>query len=333
MKKILLIATGGTIAAKPTDDGMVPMIAPEELLQSVPGISALCETETVRPMNLDSTDMRPAHWLTLAQCVEQNYGRFDGFVIAHGTDTMAYTAAALSYLLQNIAKPVVLTGAQKSIYLTDTDARLNLWDAFFYALDARSHGVSIVFDGKAIVGTRARKTRTKSRNAFQSVDYPELALLQDGRILRYIPEPAPLGEPTFYRALNERVAVLKLIPGISSDIIHYLRQNYDALVIESFGVGGIPSYGNDRFMDAIRDWMHDGKTVVMTTQVPHEGSDMAIYHVGHRVKSQYDVIEAYTMTLEAVVTKLMWILAITRDAAEIRRLFYKPVAHDLLQIE
>ena len=328
--RILLIATGGTIAAKATDGGMVPLITPEELLSCVPGIVSLCDVQTIRPMNLDSTNMSPAHWLQLAACIEAHYDAFDGFVIAHGTDTMAYTAGALTYLVQHSKKPIVLTGAQKSIFLENTDARTNLLDAFTYAVNPKSHGVVIVFDGKVITGTRARKTRTKSWNAFSSMDYPELAIIQDGRILRYIEELETSEKPTFFHSLNRRVAVLKLIPGIDAGIIHYLREHYDALVIESFGVGGLPCYGSEHFMDAIRDWVTAGKTVVVTTQVPHEGSDMAVYQVGHRVKNELDVIEAYDMTLEATVTKLMWILAHSTQPLEVQKLFYTPVAHDLL---
>ncbi len=332
-KRILLIATGGTIAAKPTDDGLMPMLTPEEILESVPRIEGLCEVEAVRPMNLDSTNMGPEHWLTLADCVERNYGDYDGFVIAHGTDTMAYTAGALTYLVQRSRKPIVLTGAQKSIFMQDTDARNNLFDAFIYALDDASSGVVIVFDGKVITGARARKSRTKSWNAFQSMDYPELAIVRDGRILRYIHETQGAESPTFYHELNRRVAVLKLIPGMDEGVLHYLRERNDALIIESFGVGGVPCYGDARFVDAIEDWCREGKTVVMTTQVPHEGSDMEVYQVGQQVKSRLDVIEAYNMTLEAVATKLMWILAQTKDPAQVRALFHTPVAHDLLLLK
>lgn len=332
MKRILMIATGGTIAAKPTEDGLTPLLTPEELLESVPGIASLCAVETVRPMNLDSTNMSPEHWLVLARCIEREYDRFDGFVIVHGTDTMAYTAGALSYLIQRSPKPIVLTGAQRSIHMRETDARVNLQDAFTYAVDPQSHGVVIVFDGKVITGTRARKSRTKSFSAFASVDYPELAIIMDGKILRYINEPETCDRPEFSRRLNPRVALLKLIPGMDAGVLDYLRAHYDALVIESFGVGGVPYYEGEHFMDAIQAWCAEGKTVVMTTQVPHEGSDMALYQVGQKVKSRYEVIEAYNMTLEAVVTKLMWILAQTKDPKAVRERFYTPVAHDLLLV-
>ena len=330
MKDILMIATGGTIASEPTEHGLRPMLSGEEILRciSMPGWDNVIETAQL--FDLDSTNMRPEHWLKIAACIEENYARYDGFVVTHGTDTLAYTAAALSYLVQRSIKPVVLTGAQKSIYTEDTDARRNLLDAFGYASDARSHGVCVVFDGRVIAGTRARKMRTKSMNAFQSVDYPELAAVRDGRVLRYFYEPEMQPRPTFYRALNERVFDLKLVPGTRADIFAFLEERIDALIIESFGVGGVPCYGDEDFLTAIERWRAAGKTLVLTTQVPFEGSDLGVYQVGARVKEKLDVIEAYNMTLEATVTKLMWILAQTSEPRRVREMFYTPVAHDLL---
>ena len=256
-----------------------------------------------------------------------HYDAYDGFVLTHGTDTMAYTAAALSYLIQNNAKPVVITGSQKSIFNQDTDARENLRDAFLYACDDGACGVHIVFDHKVILGTRARKMRTKSYNAFSSIDYPETAILRGRQLVYYIREHVD-GAPRFYDRLDPGVFVLKLIPGIDAGIFDYLKAHYRALVIESFGVGGLPCYGDESFYNAVRDWVESGRVIVMTTQVPHEGSDMEVYQVGHRAKRELGLIEAYSMTSEAVVTKLMWILGQTDDSAEIRRLFQTPVQKD-----
>ena len=240
---------------------------------------------------------------------------------------MAYTAAALSYLIQNNAKPVVITGSQKSIFNQDTDARENLRDAFLYACDDGACGVHIVFDHKVILGTRARKMRTKSYNAFSSIDYPETAILRGRQVVYYIPEHV-IGLPKFYDRLDPGVFVLKLTPGIDAGIFDYLKAHYRALVIESFGVGGLPCYGDESFFHAVRDWVQSGRVIVMTTQVPHEGSDMEVYQVGHRAKRELGLIEAYSMTSEAVVTKLMWILGQTDDYAEICRMFRMPVQKD-----
>ena len=333
MKHILLIATGGTIASRPTENGLAPQLLADDILRCVPALGSLCRIDAVQPMNIDSTNMSPDCWLALADCLRAHYDQYDGFVIAHGTDTMAYTACALSYLVQQSGKPIVLTGAQKSIYVQDTDARRNLYDAFVAAQDDNLAGVYIVFDGRVILGTRARKTRTKSMNAFSSIDYPDVALIRDGRILHYIRQPRPQTPPAFYGRLDASVFVLRLIPGMNPEVLRLLASRFDALVIESFGVGGLPCYEQADFLSAAAAWSSAGKPIVITTQVPHEGSDLAVYQVGARAAAQPGILQAYTMTVEAVVTKLMWILPQTRDLTEIKRLFYTPIARDLLQFE
>lgn len=333
MKHILLIATGGTIASRPTENGLAPQLLADDILRCVPALGSLCRIDAVQPMNIDSTNMSPDCWLALAGCLRAHYDQYDGFVIAHGTDTMAYTACALSYLVQRSGKPIVLTGAQKSIYVQDTDARRNLYDAFVAAQDDNLAGVYIVFDGRVILGTRARKTRTKSMNAFSSIDYPDVALIRDGRILHYIRQPRPQTPPAFYGRLDASVFVLRLIPGMNPEVLRLLASRFDALVIESFGVGGLPCYEQADFLSAVAAWSSAGKPIVITTQVPHEGSDLAVYQVGARAAAQPGILQAYTMTVEAVVTKLMWILPQTRDLTEIKRLFYTPIACDLLQFE
>lgn len=330
MKKILMITTGGTIASKGTDEGLAPQMDSAEILGFVPSVAELCQVETLALFNVDSTNIGPQHWIAMAQAVRSRYDAYDGFVILHGTDTMSYTAAALSYLLQNLAKPVVLTGAQRPIDREVTDAKLNLTDSFRYAADEESFGVCIVFDGQVIAGTRARKSRTKSFNAFSTIDYPNLAVIRNEKIVRYIREPKPTATPVFYDRMDKDLFVLKLTPGINPLVFDCLKQHYRALVIESFGVGGIPCSGSDEFLHAIDDWIGSGRLLVMTTQVPHEGSDMGIYEVGVRLKKHYDLLEAYDMTTEATVTKLMWILANAADFKEQKRLFYTPINHDII---
>ena len=252
-------------------------------------------------------------------------------MVTHGTDTMAYTAAALSYLIQRSPKPIVLTGSQRSICMENTDARMNLYNAFLYAAAEGSRGVSLVFDGKVISGTRARKERTKSFNAFSSVDYPELAIIRDGRLIRYLAELDHRDGPEFFHRLEERVLLLTLIPGMGADALSALRDSYQAVILQSFGVGGVPGGGSGPFARAMEDWLRAGETIVMMTQVPYEGSDMAIYQVGYQVKEKYQLMEAYNMTLEAAATKLMWVLGQTRDSEEVRRLFYQPVQWDIIR--
>lgn len=326
MKHILMIATGGTIASKETDEGLAPMLSSGELLDCVPEIANVCEVEAVQPFNLDSTNVYAAHWLQIARIIEENYARYDGFVVTHGTDTMAYTAAALSYLIQGSPKPIVLTGAQRPIGFDSTDSKTNLTDAFRCAAEDLP-GVSIVFNSRVILGTRAKKTRSKSFQAFSSINHPELGVLRDGVLLRYIRQDCREA-PVFYDRLDPRVALLKLVPGTGREAADFLLERNDALIIESFGVGGLPEAGG--FYDCVRHWMEAGKIVVLTTQVASEGSDLGVYHVGYRLKSDLGVLEAYDMTTEAVVAKLMWILGQTRDRAEVERLFYTPVARDIL---
>ncbi len=206
MKKILLLATGGTIASRPTAaGGLAPAITSVELLACVPELADLCAVDAVQVFNLDSTNVGPAQWQSIVHCIKENYDTYDGFVIAHGTDTMAYTAAALSYMVQNSAKPVVLTGSQKSIYNRDTDARNNLYRAFVYAVSDGAWGVQLVFDNKVILGTRARKTRTRSFNAFSSIDYPETAVFRDTRLVLFLRRPAAMPPVRFYEKLDPPV--------------------------------------------------------------------------------------------------------------------------------
>lgn len=331
MKKILLLATGGTIACKPTEKGgLAPAITAEELLRFVPELRDTCHIDTRQLYDLDSTNIGPAQWVGMAQALRQNYDRYDGFVIAHGTDTMAYTAAALSYMVQNTAKPIVLTGSQKSIYNRDTDARNNLLQAFAYAAAPGAWGVQIVFDGKVILGTRARKVRSKSFNAFSSIDYPETAVFRDERLIHYVPRPSCEGPVRFYTGLNPSVFVLRLVPGMTADLFDALKQHYRALVIEGFGVGGLPGGEDGPLLCAVRDWLDSGRLAVFSTQVQHEGSDLSVYEVGRIARELPGVLEARDMTPEAVVTKLMWALGQSADRAEAQRLFTTPVQFDLL---
>ena len=331
MKHILLIATGGTIASKYTEAGLSPQISAEELLSYVPEAKSICRIDMLQPFSLDSTNISWKHWIQLSELIHRIYEIYDGFVLCHGTDTMAYTAAALSYLIRNSRKPIVITGSQKPIDLPDTDARTNLMDSIRFASNDRAHDVCIVFGGSVIAGTRAKKERTKSYNAFSSINYPPIAVIQDKRIIFYIDDKNHNKEEVcFSDRIGERVFLYRLIPGSDGTIPEVLMDRYDALIIESFGVGGIPDYGDGSLRTAIHKWISAGKIVIMATQVPNEGSDMSVYEVGHAVKNIYDIPESYDMTLEAVVAKTMWILGKTKDRKEFRQLFYTTINHDLL---
>ncbi len=329
-KKILLIATGGTIASKRLEDGLTPLISSKELLQYVPGVEQFCTVDAIQILNIDSTNLQPEYWLDIVEAIKTHYCDYDGFVICHGTDTMAYTAAALSYLIQNSAKPIIITGAQKPIDLDVTDARTNLYDSLLYACHPSAHRVCLVFDGQVIAGTRARKVRSKSYNAFESINYPPLATIHDGRVIQYIHDSNFTSYPAFYETIRPSVFLLKLVPGISPDILSVIAQQYDAIIIESYGVGGIPSDSKRDFLSEIDRLVNMGKIIVMTTQVMHEGSDMNVYAVGHVAKERYGLIESFDMTTEATVTKLMWILGQTDNPQTIKSMFYTTINCDIL---
>ena len=308
MKNILMLTTGGTIASVSTPYGLIPTLSSEELLSYLPNLEEDIKINTRELYSIDSTNTRPEHWKLIAKAVEDEYGNYDGFVICHGTDTMAYTASALSYLIQNSPKPIVLTGAQKPIGMEITDAKSNLRDSILYAADDKSCGVQIVFSGKVILGTRAKKTRTFSFEAFSSINYPYIAEIYDGKIIRYISQDKNGMIPVFYHDLNENIYVMKLIPGISDSLIPTIFEKYDGIILESFGTGGIPESIQETIFKNLDKCEAKDKVLVITTQVQNEGSNTDIYEVGVKLK-KYKFLEAADMTLEAALTKLMWVLA------------------------
>ena len=333
-KRILIIATGGTIASTSDGAGLAPTMTGRELAEQVPLIGDLCELGFVQPMNIDSTNMRPDGWLLIAQTIRAHYDDYDGFVVLHGTDTMAYTAAALSYLVQDSEKPIVLTGSQQPMASPFTDAKLNLYQSVLYACDPASRNVSVVFGGRVICGTRARKQRTMSFNAFTSMNFPDLAAIRGEKIVRAGgagTQVATAGSaaPRCYDRLDERVIVLKLVPELRPSVLELLRTDYDAVILETFGIGGIPD-AEGAWKRAIFDWVGSGRTLVVTTQVPEEGLDLGVYEVGHAYASEPGILKGDDMTTEALVAKTMWVLGQTREPAEVARLFYQPINHDRL---
>ena len=330
-KKILLLATGGTIASLLSDHGLKPGLNAEQILSFIPEIKEECDVDALQVCNIDSTNMSPEVWKQIVCAIEAKYLYYDGFVVCHGTDTMAYTSAALSYMIQNSNKPIVITGSQKPISEDSTDARLNLLDSIRYAADDASMGVVLVFNGNVIAGTRAKKTYAHSYNAFSSVNFPVLAVIRDRRIIRFISQ-LPFTEPVrFGHRLDDSIVVLKLIPGTRPELVEYLFAHYDCLVIESFGVGGIPDNLREVFYQQMERWISRGKIVVIATQVANEGSNMEVYEVGQQVKQDFHLMEAYDMTLEATITKLMYLMGnYGRDYVSICDGFYKTINYDIL---
>ncbi|MBE7078853.1 MAG: asparaginase [Clostridiales bacterium] len=329
MKKILLIATGGTIASHSGEEGLIPEIQASGLLKCVPEVFDFCQPSAIQIFNIDSTNVTPAHWILLAQTIRENYDKYDGFVVCHGTDTMSYTAAMISYMVQHSPKPIVFTGSQQPIDKEDTDGRINLRDSFLYAASDNACDVVIVFQGKVIAGTKAKKVRTKSFNAFTSVSFPNLGVIRDGKVIQYIVTPKQ-ENAEFFLELNDKVGLLMLTPGAKKEILDAYFRHLDAVVLSGYGTGGIPEGEYYGFYETIESWERKGKTLVVTTQVQEEGSDMNVYRVGRGLKNRFDLLESYSMTYESIITKLMWILAQTKDDEKIKELFYKTVNYDLI---
>ncbi len=312
MKNILLIATGGTIASSQSDNGLTPAVDINRLVSYVPKINHICNLDCISIMNVDSSNMSPQLMAAIADSIADNYSRYDGFVVTHGTDTMAYTAAGLSYMISNLTKPVILTGSQLPIEADNTDAINNLYDAFLCACDD-FNGIYIAFNGKLINGTHAMKIRTIGFDAFISVNAPYTALIENGVITRCsdTKSSARSSSDTLQLSVDTRlcsdIMVLKIFPGMGTDIMDYIKSHYKGVIIESFGIGGIPNSGSD-MIAKIHELIDAGIAVVITTQCLYEGINLNIYEVGRTLANQ-DIISGGNMTTEALVMKLMWALA------------------------
>ena len=328
-KRILFIMTGGTIASVQTASGLTPMISPEELISYLPEIRDFCTPQTYSLCSIDSTNMSAGIWLDLVRVIEENYSLYDGFIICHGTDTLAYTAAVLSYLIRNSRKPIILTGAQKPISFEITDAKKNLRDSVLVATDYNSWGVMVVFDGSVIAGTRAKKVKSYSYDAFKSINCPELAHVHDRSLVRYLPSPRPEDEVIFDYSLSDRVFLLKLTPAMPIEILAAIYKQFDCLVVESFGVGGLP----DPIADELDRLQKEDPTreciLVMGTQVTYEGSNVETYRVGNGLKDRFHLLETHDMTLESVMAKLKWLLGKKDHSYEtVKAGFYHPINYD-----
>jgi len=327
MKKLLLLATGGTIASVEGEEGLVPGLSAEELLQYFDDNSQTVDVTCKILMNRDSTNMQPEHWAVMARAIAANYEKYDGFVITHGTDTLAYTSAALSYMLQNLNKPVVITGSQVPISFKQTDAKKNVSDSIRFAMEDIG-GVFVVFDGRVIIGTRAVKMRTKSYDAFESINHPYVAAIQEKTIHYYWkPSQTNSGNLAVDTSLCPDVCLLKLHPGTKPEIFDYLKTAYKGIIIESFGNGGLP-FEERNLLPKLQELVNAGVAVTISTQCLEEGQDLYLYEVGRKV-AQYDVILSADMNTEAIVAKLMWTLGKTMDRKQVKQWMEKPIASDL----
>ena len=327
-QRLLFITTGGTIASVRTAQGLKPVLTSEELLAHLPELQQLCCPETLNLCSIDSTDLGPEHWLMMAKAVQENYALYDGFIICHAPIRWPTRRRRCPTSFRMRTSPSS-HGCQQPISNEITDAKKNLRDSVICALDPGSRGVMVVFGGHVIAGTRAKKNKTISYDAFASVNFPALALVQGDRLVRYVASPWPTGPVEFGRALNPKVFLLKLTPGLGPELIPAIFQQYDCVIVESFGVGGIPQRLMDAFAEELGDYDQTHKILILTTQVTYEGSDVGIYEVGKRVKNRFRFLEAHDMTIEAVVTKVMWLLAQDcENFDQLQQRFYRQINFD-----
>ncbi|MGI6574841.1 MAG: asparaginase [bacterium] len=321
MPKILLLTTGGTIASVPTKEGLAPGLGAQQLLSYVPAVTEKAEIIPKQLLSLDSTNLQPEHWITMATEIYQSLPHYDGIVVTHGTDTMAYTAAALSFMLPDVPLPVVLTGAQIPIHDPQSDGPKNLTDALLVAM-AGHPGISLVFNGQIIKGCRASKIDTVNFDAFASINYPPIGFIKDGKVhfAQDIKSTCLQRNAQLDTKLDQRVLLLKLVPGLNPAIVTALPQlGFKGLVIEGFGNGGVPFYGKHNLLPAVQEVISKGVQVVVSTQCLNGGTHLELYEVGRKTAA-LGALSGHDMTTEALVTKLMWVLGHTTEPAEVKKM-------------
>ena len=325
LPRITLLATGGTIASQPTEQGLVPLTSASGILDFMPSLQQLADITARDVFMLDSSNIQPEEWRELAQAVAEAAKTAEGIVITHGTDTMAYTASALSFMLPGISIPVVFTGSQLPLTHPHSDAPGNLREAFAMALSGRK-GVFIAFQHKVIYGTRAVKMRTLGFDAFDSINLPPVGQF-DADGLHLLPEDKACEAPSLERPMDidPRVFLLKMMPGTDPEIFdHILKAGYRGLVLEAFGLGGL-HYIRRNLIDKLQTVSRGGIITLVTTQCLYEKADFTIYEVGRGFQAG-GIYGAHDMTTEAAVTKLMWALG---DIDKRERLLTRCLAHEM----
>ena len=320
-KHICLLATGGTIACEEGADGLRPVLTGAELLRAAPELARCGEIDVIELCSLDSSNLLPMHWQRMAQAIAERCVQYDGFVLTHGTDTMGYTAGALYYMLRGIGVPVALTGSMLPLTAAGTDARANLRGAFAVAASGRA-GVYQAFAGRVISGNAVKKVDSTARDAFRSIGRPQAGTfaLADGALTWQVSEEARTAAakmdagtqavfaPQF--ALDERVAVVKLVPGAEPRLLTALADaGYRAVIIEGYGAGGVPTAASPKnFLPAIAALRARGVRIICATQCTTGGVHLDTYEMGV-LAARCGAESAGDLPLEALVPKTMIALA------------------------
>lgn len=320
MKKILLLTTGGTISSRSTSEGLAPANDNDPIVNTLKNLHTVYEITIKSILNLDSSNIQPEEWQIIARNVFESAPYYDGIVISHGTDTMAYTASMLTYMLLGVKIPVVFTGAQLPIEHPLTDGLDNLRTAFSMAASGRA-GVFLAFNRKVMLGCRSVKTHTTDFGAFDSVNYPVIGRVSGAGLS--IDDSAIPNIPHEFRlrdSLCREVFLLKLTPGLDPGIFDMLiNMNYRGLVIEAFGSGGL-HFIRRNLIEKLHAAAESGMAVVVNSQCLYESSNFTLYQTGQKALSE-GAIQSYDMTTEAAITKLMWSLGNYPDLNSVRKIF------------
>ncbi len=328
-KKILLLTTGGTIASLPGGEGLEPQRS-EVMERELQQLRTYYDIAVEDVLCLDSSNIQPEQWQTIARAIFEKRVGFDGIVVSHGTDTMAYTASAVTFMLPNIDTPVVFTGSQLPLADMLSDGPDNLRTAFAMAASGKP-GIFLAFDRKIMLGCRAVKVRASGFSAFESVNLRYVGKVSNqGLVLHDSVLPKRTGQPPrLLDAISSDVFLLKLTPGMKPVIIDMLAElGYRGIVIEAFGLGGIDVLGAN--LQSIRRAVERGISVVITTQCLYDSANLQVYQVGTKLL-QLRVIQGRDMTSEAAMTKLMWAIGQGMGQEEIKELFARSLAGEVME--
>ncbi|MBU1109238.1 MAG: asparaginase [Candidatus Riflebacteria bacterium] len=328
--RVLLVTTGGTITMlRGANGSLYPCEDAGQLLEKIPELKLLADIDILSLANVDSSDITPTIWLTIARAVYQRIKDYDGFVIAHGTDTLCHTAAALSFMLQELNKPVIITGAQVPLEEIGSDGRTNLINAVRVAISDLAE-VVVVFGSLIIRGTRAKKTSVFDMQAFISVNDVPLGTI--GLTIKFssFAKTRSRRKPLLRISLNENVALFPVYPGMKPEIIDYIANTHDGMVIEGYGAGNIPT-GEKSLIPAISSAISRNVPVVVCTQCIVGSTEMELYQVG-RSALEAGAIPAMDMTPEAALVKLMWVLGQTDDMGSIDSMMQKCFVGELHEV-